>query len=45
MFYQAEISEEAIDGLSEFARAGGLTSGAVAYEEVVAAEFRELWAT
>jgi len=37
------ISEEAVVGMSRFARAAGLTQGSVNYEQVVATQFRDLW--
>jgi NitT/TauT family transport system substrate-binding protein len=42
-FYDAKIVPEAIEGLSRFAMANGLTSEAVTYDQLVAAEFRHLW--
>ena len=43
-FYDPAISEEAVTSLNGFARALGLLSAPVAYEEVVATQFRPLWA-
>lgn len=43
-FYDANIATEAIDGLSKFAEASGLISTAVAYDQLVALQFRHLWA-
>jgi NitT/TauT family transport system substrate-binding protein len=43
-FYDPAISEEAVTALNRFARALGLLSAPVAYEEVVATQFRPLWA-
>jgi hypothetical protein len=43
-FYDPAISEEAVTALNGFARALGLLSTPVAYEEVVATQFRPLWA-
>jgi hypothetical protein len=37
------ISEEAVVGMSRFARAAGLMQGSVSYEQVVATQFRDLW--
>jgi NitT/TauT family transport system substrate-binding protein len=42
-FYDAAISPAAVEGLSKFAVASGLTTEPVAYEQVVAMQFRELW--
>jgi hypothetical protein len=42
-FYDAEISQEAIDGLNKFAKAAGLASEAVPYDRLVATQFRHLW--
>ena len=42
-FYDATISPEAIDGLNKVARAGGLITEPVAYEAMVATQFRDLW--
>jgi ABC-type nitrate/sulfonate/bicarbonate transport system substrate-binding protein len=42
-FYDATISPEAVEGLSKFAMASGLTTGPVAYERLVATQFRPLW--
>ena len=42
-FYDAAISPEAVEGLSKFAMASGLTTAPVSYEQVVATQFRELW--
>ena len=42
-FYDAAISPEAVEGLSKFAMASGLTAEPVAYEQLVATQFRELW--
>jgi len=41
-FYRAGISPEAVDGLNRFAKASGLIAEPVAYERLVAAQFREL---
>lgn len=43
-FYEATISEEAIAGVNQFAQDVGLLSAPVAYEQVVATQFRHLWA-
>jgi NitT/TauT family transport system substrate-binding protein len=43
-FYDAAIAPEAIDGLNKFAKAEGLIAAPVAYETLVATQFRDLWA-
>ncbi len=40
----AAISQAAVTGLNRFAQAIGLLNGMVPYDEVVATEFRHLWA-
>jgi ABC-type nitrate/sulfonate/bicarbonate transport system substrate-binding protein len=42
-FYDPVIHEDAVRATSAFARALGLLSTAVAYEDVVATQFRSLW--
>jgi ABC-type nitrate/sulfonate/bicarbonate transport system substrate-binding protein len=42
-FYDAGIAPEAIDGLSKFAVASNLISAPVAYDQLVASQFRALW--
>jgi ABC-type nitrate/sulfonate/bicarbonate transport system substrate-binding protein len=42
-FYDASISPEAVEGLNKFAMASGLTPAPVAYEQLVATQFRNLW--
>ncbi|MGH7831086.1 MAG: ABC transporter substrate-binding protein [Candidatus Binatia bacterium] len=42
-FYDPVISEEAVVGLNRFACSIGRLPGPVAYEQVVAARFRDLW--
>jgi len=42
-FYDAAITPEAIDGLNKFARAERLIAAPVAYETLVARQFRDLW--
>jgi NitT/TauT family transport system substrate-binding protein len=42
-YYDPVISEEAVAGMSRFARAVGLMQGSVSYEQVVATQFRDLW--
>lgn len=43
-YYDPAISEAAVAGLNRFARAAGLMQGTVPYNQVVAVEFRHLWA-
>ena len=42
-FYDPAISEQAVTELNRFARAVGLLSGPVPYDDVVATRFRHLW--
>jgi ABC-type nitrate/sulfonate/bicarbonate transport system substrate-binding protein len=42
-FYDAAISEEAVNGLNRFAQSVGLLAETVSYEQVVAVQFRDLW--
>jgi ABC-type nitrate/sulfonate/bicarbonate transport system substrate-binding protein len=42
-FYDAAISEEAVNGLNRFAQSVGLLAEPIAYEQVVAVQFRNLW--
>jgi hypothetical protein len=42
-FYDATISTDAIDGLNRFARANGLITDPIPYDELVASQFRHLW--
>src|SRR5580693_6231279 len=42
-FYDARISPEAVEGLNKFAMASRLTPEPVAYEQLVATQFRNLW--
>ncbi|HEY7244549.1 MAG TPA: ABC transporter substrate-binding protein [Xanthobacteraceae bacterium] len=42
-FYDAQITLEAVTGLNAFAKANGLTPEPVAYDRLVAAQFRSLW--
>jgi NitT/TauT family transport system substrate-binding protein len=42
-FYDPHISHEAIDGLNKFAKAAGLISQPVPYDQLVATQFRHLW--
>ena len=42
-FYDATISTEAADGINKFATANGLLTEPLAYNRLVASQFRELW--
>jgi ABC-type nitrate/sulfonate/bicarbonate transport system substrate-binding protein len=42
-FYDATITPEAVDGLNKFAMANGLLATPLAYEQIVAAQFRDIW--
>jgi ABC-type nitrate/sulfonate/bicarbonate transport system substrate-binding protein len=42
-YYDATITEAAIDGLNKFARRAGLLKGNVSYQDVVATQFSHLW--
>jgi ABC-type nitrate/sulfonate/bicarbonate transport system substrate-binding protein len=42
-FYDAEISQAAVDGLMKFAKGFGLIKEAVPYDDLVATQFRHLW--
>lgn len=42
-YYDPAISTEVVDGLNRFARAIGLLSGPVRYDQVVATQFRDEW--
>jgi len=42
-FYDAAISNNAVDGLSRFARKRGLIEIDLAYDEVVATDVQDLW--
>ncbi|MGC1779519.1 MAG: ABC transporter substrate-binding protein [Xanthobacteraceae bacterium] len=42
-FYDAAISEDAVDGINAFAMANGLLDEPLAYDRLVAAQFRDLW--
>jgi ABC-type nitrate/sulfonate/bicarbonate transport system substrate-binding protein len=42
-YYDAAISESFVAGMNRFARGVGILSGDVAYEKVVATQFRSLW--
>ncbi|HWP60342.1 MAG TPA: ABC transporter substrate-binding protein [Candidatus Acidoferrales bacterium] len=43
-YYDPVISEDAVMNMNSFAQAAGLLSRPVAYDEVVAVQFRDLWA-
>jgi len=42
-FYDPSISQASIDGMNRFAQAVGMLSAPVAYDDVVATRFRNLW--
>lgn len=42
-FYDAEITQEAVEGLNKFCRASSLMTKAVSYDQLVATQFRDLW--
>jgi NitT/TauT family transport system substrate-binding protein len=42
-YYDAAISPEFVAGMNQFARDMGILKGMPAYEDVVAAQFRDLW--
>ncbi len=42
-FYDAEISQEAVDGLNKFCLASGLLEKPLAYDRWVATQYRDLW--
>jgi ABC-type nitrate/sulfonate/bicarbonate transport system substrate-binding protein len=42
-FYDATISDEAINGLNKFAKANGLITDPVCYDALVASQFRHVW--
>ena len=43
-FYSADIPPEAVDGINRFAKATGLIGEAIAYDQLVASQFRRLCA-
>jgi ABC-type nitrate/sulfonate/bicarbonate transport system substrate-binding protein len=43
-YYDPNISEEVVIKMNNFAQSVGLLSGPVEYEQVVAVEFKNLWA-
>lgn len=42
-FYQAHISQEAVDGLNKFATGIGIVDESVPYDRLVATQFKDLW--
>jgi hypothetical protein len=44
-FYDAGITSEAVESLNKFAIANGLLERPLAYEQIVAAQFRDIWRT
>ena len=42
-YYDAAVSEEFVSGMNQFAQDMGIQSKPVAYEDVVATQFRDLW--
>jgi ABC-type nitrate/sulfonate/bicarbonate transport system substrate-binding protein len=42
-YYDASISPEFVAGMNQFARDIGILKGQPSYEDVVAAQFRDLW--
>jgi hypothetical protein len=44
-FYDATITSDAVDGLNKFALANGLLEKPLAYEQIVAARFADIWKT
>ena len=42
-FYEADISQQAVDGLNKFGEATGILTEPVSYERLVATQFRHLW--
>ena len=42
-YYQPEITPEAVAGINRFAANAGLLDGSVAYDQVVATQFSNLW--
>jgi NitT/TauT family transport system substrate-binding protein len=42
-FYDATISPEAVAGLNKFAQANGLITDPIPHDQLVAAQFRQLW--
>ena len=44
-FYDATITPETVDGLNRFAMANGLLDRPLAYEQIAAVQFKEIWKT
>ena len=42
-FYDATITPEAVGGLNTFAMANGLLATPLAYDQIVAAQFKDIW--
>ena len=42
-FYDATIAPQAVDGINTFAMANGLLAEPIAYDRLVATQFRDLW--
>ncbi len=42
-FYDATITQDAVDGINAFAMANGLLTGPLPYDRLVATQFRDLW--
>jgi NitT/TauT family transport system substrate-binding protein len=42
-FYEATITPEAVDGLNKFAMANGLLNQPLAYDQIAAAQFKDIW--
>ena len=42
-FYDATITSEAVEGLNKFAIANGLLERPLAYEQIAAAQFMDIW--
>jgi ABC-type nitrate/sulfonate/bicarbonate transport system substrate-binding protein len=42
-FYDARISQEAVEGLNKFGKANGMLTGTVPYDRLVATQFSHLW--
>ncbi len=43
-YYEAKITQEAVDGLNKFGKASGFLTETVPYERLVATQFSQLWA-
>jgi hypothetical protein len=42
-FYDARISQEAVEGLNKFGKANGMLTETVPYDRLVATQFSHLW--